>query len=144
MSYMQLPRVFHNKTEMPKTMRPMSNWHRMLHLLDLNGGTLYKAQMYVPKTDTRTQMVGHSQYGTPKYKYTIVKRMDHSINTNGMPKMTNVSAMKPASYAYEERGHKLGLVCIQRYNNRKYITLLPKGRDILNRYFRQDLNWEVQ
>ena len=116
---------------MPKIMKPLSNWHRMLHLLDLNGGTLYKAQMYVSKTRYNAACC-------------LVSTPDHSIKTDGMPKMTNVSAMKPTSYAYEERGHKLGLVAIQRYKNRKYVTLLPKGRDILNRFFRQGLKWEVQ
>jgi hypothetical protein len=140
---MQSVQVFHNKTEMPKIMKPMSNWHRMLHLLDLNGGTLYKAQLYVPKTDIiwDSELDSNSRIA---YTLSTRKRPDHLIKTDGMPKMTNVSAMKPTSYAYEERGHKLGLVFIQRYNNRKYITLLPKGRDILNRFFRQDLNWEVQ
>lgn len=129
MSYDRLSQVFH---KLPKIMKPLSNWHRMLHLLDLNGGTLYKAQIYVSKSYR------------DHVKMRDVIRPDHQIKTDGMPKMTNTAATKPSSYAYEERGHRLGLVSIQRYNNRKYITLLPKGRDILNRFFRQDLNWTVQ
>ena len=144
MSYTQSPQVFQNKTEMPKIMKPMSNWHRMLHLLDLNGGTLYKAQIYVPKTDIKKFVGSPDSTGRSTIFYDYKTRLDHQIKTDGMPKMTNTTALKPTSYAYEERGHKLGLVVIQRYNNRKYVTLLPKGRDILNRFFRKDLNWEVQ
>ncbi len=112
-------------------LKPNTNWHRMLHLLEINQGTLYRAQLYVAKTRYNAQGARISQ-------------PEHPIRTYGMPKMTNVSAFKPTSYAYEHRAEKYGLVAISRYNNRKYITLLPKGRDVLDNFFRKGKKWEVQ
>lgn len=101
-------------------LKPKSNWHRMLTMLDRNGGTLYRAQMYQPKSGWN--------YKTRK---PIQVNNHPDIDTGGMPKMTGVSAMAPLSYAYEHRAEKMGLVTIQRHKNRKWIILLPKGKTVL-------------
>ena len=113
-------------------LKPNTNWHRLLHLLDLNQGTLYRAQLYVIK----------NYYDHVHGR--IVMSPDHLIKTDGMPKMTRTSAFKPASYAYEHRAERFGLVAISHFNNRKYVTLLPKGRDVLDNFFRKNKKWEVQ
>lgn len=101
-------------------LKPMSNWHRMLTMLDRNDGTLYKAQMYQGKSSVI------SSTG-------LVRRLDPHpyVATGGMPKMTGVKASKPLSFAYEHRAEKMGLVAIQYHKNRKWIVLLPKGRTVL-------------
>ena len=125
-------------------LKPNTNWHRLLHLLELNQGTLYRAQLYAPKSYTKKQLIDPVSFGSPVYKYTNAISPDHPIRTDGMPKMTRTAAFKPSSYAYEHRAEKYGLVAISRYNNRKYITLLPKGRDVLDNFFRKGKKWEVQ
>ena len=101
-------------------LKPQSNWHRMLTMLNQNGGTLYRAQMY----QSKTSMVSSTG---------LVCKIDHHpyINTGGMPKMTCVSALAPLSYAYEHRAEVFGLVTIRYHKNRKWIVLLPKGRTVL-------------
>lgn len=131
---------------MPTTvLKPNTNWHRMLHLLDLNQGTLYRAQLYVPKMNVRFKATGdYYKNGSPKHKMVGGMTPDHNIRTDGMPKMTNVAANKPTSYAYEHRADRMGLVAVSRYNNRKYVTLLPKGKDVLDNFFRKGKKWEIQ
>lgn len=103
------------------TIKPNSNFHRMLTMLNLNGGTLYRAQMYQPST-TWDQATGKSIKAVDKHAY---------VYTGGMPKMTRQYALKPNIFSYERRGGVMGLVNVQEYGNRTWVTLLPKGRDIL-------------
>ena len=102
-------------------LKPMSNWHRMLTMLERNGGTLYRAQMYQQPEWSWSSATNRS-YQTDQHGY---------VTTGGMPKMTRVSALAPPSYAYEHRAEAMGLVAIQRHKNRKWIVLLPKGRTVL-------------
>lgn len=101
-------------------LKPKSNWHRMLKMLELNGGTLYRAQMY--QSDATWDSTHH-----------ILSQVDQhpEVITGGMPKMTGVKACMPLSYAYEHRAEKMGLVTIQRHKNRKWIVILPKGKTVL-------------
>lgn len=102
-------------------LKPMSNWHRMLTMLDRNDGTLYRAQMYQQPATMWSEA-----------RSTVYKPEQHSdVITGGMPKMTGVKASKPLSFAYEHRAEKMGLIAIQYHNNRKWIILLPKGRTVL-------------
>lgn len=91
--------------------KPKSNFHRLLTMLHLNGGSLYPAQLYAAR-------------GSKPDNHTY-------IDTGGMRKMSCVSAFSPLSYAYEHRAEDMGLVTIQRHKNRKWVVLLPKGRDVL-------------
>ena len=91
--------------------KPRSNWHRMLTMLALNGGMLYPAQIYAPRGSTPNN-----------HAY---------IKTGGLPKMSQVAAFAPLSYAYEHRAENMGLVTIRRHKNRKWVVLLPKGKDVL-------------
>ncbi len=111
-------------------LKPCSYWHRMLKMLNLNGGTLYRAQMYQSKSGWN--------YKTRK----PIKTNDHPyIHTGGMPKMTNVAAMAPRKYAYEHRAEDMGLVTIRYHKNRKWIILLPKGYSVLREYLDQGRTW---
>ena len=107
---------------------PKSNWHRMLTMLALNGGTLYRAQMYRPKPNIMTIV---DINGVQQYRSIPARDIHSYIDTGHMPKMTNVSAFAPLSYAYEHRAADMGLVAVTRFDNRKWITLLPKGRAVL-------------
>lgn len=102
-------------------LKPMSNWHRMLTMLNLNGGTLYRAQMY--------QQPATVWSPTRRAMHTPDQHTD--IDTGGMPKMTRVSALAPLLFAYEHRAEAMGLVVTRYHNNRKWIILLPKGRTVL-------------
>jgi hypothetical protein len=96
--------------------QPNSNWHRLLHLLDRNGGTLYLAQLYKSKSK------GDGKFYSP----------DHPIVTDGMPKMTEYKlALASASMRYERQAERMGWVMVQKWNNRTWVTLLPKGRSVL-------------
>ncbi len=111
-------------------LKPQSNWHRMLKMLNLNGGTLYRAQMYQSKK-YMTSSSGHT-FQIDNHPY---------IHTGGMPKMTCVSAMAPLDYAYEHRAEAFGLVVIRYHKNRKWIILLPKGYTVLREYLDQGRDW---
>lgn len=89
-------------------LKPNSNWHRLLHLLDRNEGTLYKAQLYKPKKDRACDII-----------------------VDGMPLMTEYSLLASSAMRYEEQAARMGLVSIQRWNNRAWVILLPKGRSVL-------------
>ena len=90
--------------------KPNSNWHRLLHLLDANGGTLYLAQLYKPRGGKAT----HPE-----------------VITNGMPLMTEFDLIAGPNKRYEKQAQHMGWVSIQRWKNRTWVTLLPKGRTIL-------------
>ena len=109
-----------------KVYKPESNWHRLVHLLALNGGTLYLAQMYKPKRRSDGTL------------YSI----DHFIETNGMPKLTEYKLLASQSMRYEQQAMHMGWVTIQRWNNRTWVTLLPKGRSVL-KAFRDGKNWDI-
>lgn len=105
--------------------QPNSNWHRLLHLLDRNGGTLYLAQLYKPKSK------GDGKLYSP----------DHPIVTDGMPKMTEYSLMlNSAAMRYERQAERMGWVMVQKWNNRTWVTLLPKGRSVL-KALAEGKNW---
>ena len=91
--------------------QPNSNWHRLLHLLDRNDGTLYKAQLYKPRAGYQPE---HAE-----------------VVTDGMPKLTEYSLLASGAMRYEEQAARMGWVSIQRWNNRAWVILLPKGRSIL-------------
>lgn len=104
-----------------KLVRQNSNWHRLLHLLDRNGGMLYLAQLYKPRKHQPTH---------------------DDVITDGMPKMTEAALLSYAA-RYEKRAQWLGWVSIQYVNNRSWVTLLPKGREVL-KAFRDGKNWDVE
>jgi len=111
-----------------KPLAPMSNWHRLLTMLSLNGGSLYRAQLYTAKPKIK-KYVDHD--GNTKYKSIPAKDLHTYIDTGKLRKVTCVSSFAPLSYAYEHRAESMGLVHIKKFNNRKWITLLPKGRAVL-------------
>lgn len=88
-----------------RVVKPQSNWHRLLHLLAANGGTLYVSQLYN-------------------------RKKEGDIKGN-MPKMTDYKAIASASMNYENQAEHMGWVIIQRWNNRTWVVLMPKGRTIL-------------
>ncbi len=92
--------------------KPNTNWHRLLHLLDRNGGMLYIAQLYKP----RKHQASHDD-----------------VITDGMPKMTEASLLSYES-RYEQRADWMGWVDVQKRNNRVWVTLLPRGRDVLKAF----------
>ena len=96
-----------------KIFKPNSNWHRLVHLLDRNGGTLYLAQLYKPHA------------GEPQHTDVI---------TEGMPKLTEYSLIGGQDLRYEKVASRMGWVNIQRHRNRVWVTLLPKGRTILKAF----------
>ena len=105
-----------------KIVKPNSNWHRLVHLLDRNGGMLYLAQLYKPKM---------GQAGHPE----VIR---------DMPLLTEYSLMRGrASMGYERQAERMGWVNIQRRRNRVWVTLLPKGRDVL-RAFADGKKWNTQ
>lgn len=101
-------------------LKPNSNWHRLLHLLDRNGGTLYKAQLYKPKAGRVCD-----------------------IDTDGMPLMTEYSLLASSAMRYEEQAARMGLVSVQRWNNRAWVILLPKGRSVL-KAFTEGNSWNKE
>ena len=106
----------------PKVFKPLSNWHRLVHLLDLNGGTLYKAQLYKPRANYQP---------------------DHpEVITDGMPLLTERNLLSYAA-RYEMQASHMGWVTIQKHHNRAWVTLLPRGRSAL-KTFRDGKNWDVE
>lgn len=101
--------------------KPRSNFHRLLTMLHLNGGTLSPIHFYA----ARGSKPDNHQW----------------VDTGGMRKMSMVSPFKPLSFHYEHRAEDMGLVTIQRYKNRKWVVLLPKGRDVLLRVLDGGHTW---
>lgn len=95
-----------------KIFKPNSNWHRLVHLLDRNGGTLYLAQLYKPRQNQ------------PEHPEVI---------TDGMPKLTEYELIQYAM-RYEKQAARMGWVNIQQYRNRTWVTILPKGRSVLKAF----------
>lgn len=96
-----------------KILKPKSNWHRLVHLLDRNRGTLYLAQLYKPKM---------GQAGHPE----VIR---------DMPLLTEYSLMRGrGSMGYERQAERMGWVNIQKHRNRVWVTLLPKGRSVLKAF----------
>lgn len=97
-----------------KILKPKSNWHRLVHLLDRNGGMLYIAQLYKPRQNQ------------PEHPEVI---------RDGMPQLTEYSLMRGrAAMGYERQAERMGWVNIQRYRGRVWVTLLPKGRSVLKAF----------
>jgi len=105
-----------------RIIKPNSNWHRLVHLLDRNRGTMYLAQLYKPKR------------GQAKHPEVV---------TDGMPLMTEFGLLSGPAMRYEAQAERMGFVRIQRQNNRTWITLLPKGRDVL-KAFAEGKKWNTQ
>ena len=105
-----------------KIVKPNSNWHRLVHLLDRNRGTLYLAQLYKPKT---------GQAGHPE----VIR---------DMPLLTEYSLMRGrGAMGYERQAERMGWVNIQRHRNRVWVTLLPKGRSVL-KAFEVGASWNTE
>ncbi len=102
-------------------LKPNSNWHRLVHLLDRNDGTLYLAQLYKPKA---------GQAAHPE------------VITDGMPQLTEYALLDYRN-RYEKQAALMGWVNIQRHRNRTWVTLLPRGREALKAFAKNEV-WNTR
>jgi len=116
---------------MLKVMKPDSSWHRMLDILDLNGGTLYRAQMY------KERRIKYNS-ATQQFQWVI----NHDDVKTAMLKLTSRDGMTGTRNQWETIGAIFELVTLEWKNNRKLITITQKGRDVLEA-FRNDKEWAV-
>ena len=112
-------------------MKPNTSWHRMLDILDLNGGTLYRAQMYKERKE---------KFNSATQEFERV--VNHDDVKTSMPKLTSRDGMTGTRNQWETIGSIYELVTLEWKNNRKLITITQKGRDVL-KTFRDGNEWAV-